>query len=145
MMEPIPLPAFADNYIWCWQQGEQALVVDPGEASAVIAALDARGLELAAILVTHHHGDHVGGVDALRARLRVPSNRDIRSHRTHCEALRARAQPTLPSTIGLELKINPFLRCEQPEVAAAALAEGAASADPLDVFTALREWKNRFR
>jgi hydroxyacylglutathione hydrolase len=257
MMEPIPLPAFADNYIWCWQQGAQALVVDPGDAGAVVAALDARGLELAAILVTHHHGDHVGGVDALRERLRgpvygparediprpfvplaqgdaievlglrfevidvpghtaghiaylhrtvagaatlfcgdtlfsagcgrlfegtpaqmhdslsrlaaleagtrvhctheytlsnlrfaqavEPANRDIRSHGAHCEALRARGLPTLPSTIGLERRINPFLRCDRPEVAAAALAQGAASAAPLDVFTALREWKNGFR
>ena len=80
-MDPIPLPAFADNYIWCWQQGAQALVVDPGDASAVTAALDARGLELATILVTHHHGDHVGGVDALRTRLRGavygPAREDI--------------------------------------------------------------------
>ena len=67
--------AFADNYIWMLHDGRAAggaIVVDPGDAAPVAAALDAHGLELAAILVTHHHADHVGGVDALRARLRGP-------------------------------------------------------------------------
>ena len=64
-----PLAAFTDNYVWMLHDGSQALVVDPGEAAPVVAALDAAGLRLAGILVTHHHGDHVGGIDALRARL----------------------------------------------------------------------------
>jgi hydroxyacylglutathione hydrolase len=63
------LPAFSDNYIWMMDDGRSAVIVDPGEAAPVIAALDARGLALAAILVTHHHADHCGGVDELRARL----------------------------------------------------------------------------
>ncbi len=66
------LPAFSDNYIWMLDDGHRAIVVDPGESAPVIAALDARRLELAAILVTHHHADHVGGVDALRSRLTGP-------------------------------------------------------------------------
>jgi hydroxyacylglutathione hydrolase len=256
-MELLALPAFTDNYIWMLHDGVRALVVDPGEAGPVHAALDARGLELAAILVTHHHGDHVGGVDELRTRLsgpvygparediprpfeplsagdrvtvlglgfevfdvpghtaghiaylhrdgdaapllfcgdtlfsagcgrlfegtpaqmhqslsrlaalpgdtRVcctheytlsnlrfaaavePANRDIRSHTQHCEAQRTRHLPTLPSTIGQELRINPFLRCDVPEVAASARAHGAASDEPVAVFAALREWKNQFR
>ena len=53
--------------------------------------------------------------------------------------------PTLPSSIGVERQVNPFLRCEAPEVAAAARAQGADSSEPLADFTALREWKNRFR
>jgi hydroxyacylglutathione hydrolase len=71
-MELLALPAFTDNYLWMVHDGARALVVDPGDAAPVHAALDARGLELAAILVTHHHADHVGGVDALRSRLRGP-------------------------------------------------------------------------
>jgi len=69
-MDLIALPAFSDNYIWMLHDGTDAVVVDPGDAAPVLAALDERHLALAAILVTHHHGDHVGGVDALRARLK---------------------------------------------------------------------------
>lgn len=64
-MELIALPAFTDNYIWLLHNGRQALVVDPGEASPVKEALNARGLQLQGILVTHHHGDHVGGLSEL--------------------------------------------------------------------------------
>lgn len=71
-MNLVALPAFADNYIWMLHDGQSALVVDPGDAAPVAAALDAQGLVLAGILVTHHHPDHVGGIDALRPRLRGP-------------------------------------------------------------------------
>jgi len=61
------LPAFDDNYIWMLHDGHQALVVDPGDEVPVLQALQAQHLQLKAILVTHHHADHVGGVDELRA------------------------------------------------------------------------------
>ncbi len=257
-MNLIALPAFADNYIWMLHDGTRAVVVDPGDAAPVRAALDAQGLALAGILVTHHHPDHVGGVEDLRpclqgpvygpARERIPgpylalqdgesidvlgldfSVLDVPGHTaghiaylqadagatapllfcgdtlfsagcgrlfegtaeqmkasldrlaalpadtqvccTHeytlsnlrfaaavepgnaaraeyerrCHARRDAGLPTLPSSIGLERQINPFLRCAAPEVVAAALAQGAASNDTVAVFTALREWKNRFR
>jgi hydroxyacylglutathione hydrolase len=66
-MKLIPLPAFQDNYLWLLQDGHRALVVDPGDAPPVIAGLRQAGAQLEAILVTHHHADHTGGVDALRA------------------------------------------------------------------------------
>ncbi|HSQ72331.1 MAG TPA: hydroxyacylglutathione hydrolase C-terminal domain-containing protein [Rubrivivax sp.] len=47
--------------------------------------------------------------------------------------------------MGRERQINPFLRCDAPEVVAAARAQGATSNAPVAVFTTLREWKNRFR
>jgi hydroxyacylglutathione hydrolase len=261
-MDPIALPAFSDNYIWMLHDRELAVVVDPGDAAPVIEALRTRGARLAAILVTHHHPDHVGGIDALRpfldgavygpARERIPAPFvplaegdvvtvlglafeviDVPGHtaghiafvqralggapapeapllfcgdtlfsagcgrlfegtpaqmhaslaklealpgatRVCCtheytlanlrfaaavepgnEAIhdaiaagtrqRAAGRPTLPSTIGAERLVNPFLRCLEPEVVRAARREGAANDEPVAVFAALREWKNRFR
>ena len=71
-MKLIALPAFSDNYIWMLHDGRHAVVVDPGESAPVINALDSHKLQLAAILVTHHHADHVDGVDELRSRLQGP-------------------------------------------------------------------------
>ena len=237
-----------------------AVVVDPGAPEPVWQALDRLGIALQAILVTHHHGDHVGGVSALRetsgaqvygpARERIPQpfvpvqqdtqvdipalnlslrvldipghtaghvayyaqpagqapllfcgdtlfsggcgrvfegtpaqmqaslqalaalppetriccaheytlanlkfaravepgNAALLHHSAQCEQLRAQQQPTLPSTLGLELQINPFLRTH-----VAAVIEAARSCDPsidptdaVAVFAALREWKNKF-
>ncbi|MEO7160988.1 MAG: hydroxyacylglutathione hydrolase, partial [Polaromonas sp.] len=62
----IPIPAFADNYLWLLHDGKRALVVDPGDAAPVLRALKQSALQLESILVTHHHADHTGGVDALR-------------------------------------------------------------------------------
>jgi hydroxyacylglutathione hydrolase len=68
----IPVPAFRDNYIWLIVKDGRAAVVDPGDAAPVLAHLDREGLALAAILNTHHHGDHVGGNRALLERTPVP-------------------------------------------------------------------------
>lgn len=62
----IPIPAFDDNYIWMIHDGQQALVVDPGDEDPVMQVLQDAGLQLVSILVTHHHLDHVGGIEALR-------------------------------------------------------------------------------
>jgi len=71
-MTLVPLPAFADNYIWMLQDGSNAIVVDPGDAQPVFDALARDKLQLAAILVTHHHADHTGGVAALHAASGAP-------------------------------------------------------------------------
>lgn len=259
-MKLLALPAFADNYIWMVHDDARAFVVDPGDATPVAEALASRRLQLAGILVTHHHADHVGGIDALRpllaagggvvhgpARERIPApfvplcggdtvellglrfavldvpghtaghiayvqqgvadapllfcgdtlfsagcgrlfegtpaqlaaslatlaalpddtrvcctheytlanlrfaaavepaNADVAAHTAHCQALRGAGEPTLPSTIARERRINPFLRCREPAVVAAARREGAANDEPVAVLAALREWKNRFR
>lgn len=65
-MKLLPLPALTDNYIWLLHDGQSALVVDPGDAQPVVQALQRLGVQLKGILITHHHGDHTGGVDFLR-------------------------------------------------------------------------------
>ncbi len=237
--------------------GEQAVVVDPGDAAPVLTALDERRLALAGILVTHHHADHVGGVTALRPHLKgpvwgpahetipapfeplaegeqikvlglpfrvldvpghtaghiayaqvgaatapllfcgdtlfsagcgrlfegtpaqmsrslaklaalpgdtqvcctheytlsnlrfaaavEPANEARQAYEARCRALREAGRPTLPSSIAIERQINPFLRCTEPAVVAAAQAQGATAEDEVSVLAALREWKNRFR
>ncbi len=234
----------------------QALVVDPGDALPVLEALAQHQLTLAAILVTHHHGDHTGGVDELRqatgakvfgpakeampeplerlqegdfvdqlvlrfqvldvpghtaghiayfaevpgdapvlfcgdtlfsagcgrlfegspaqmldsltklaglpAATRVccaheytlsslrfalavePDNADTRAYQTRATQLRASQLPTLPSSIGLEKAVNPFLRSHQPSVASAVRNVDAKALGPVGVFAALRTWKDQF-
>jgi hydroxyacylglutathione hydrolase len=248
-----PVPAFRDNYIWLLGHAGHAVVVDPGDAVGVLQLLAARQWRLDAILLTHHHDDHVGGVaDLVRAhparvygpahcaypgidvRLREgdtvsllgtqfavmevpghtldhiaywsaglgavfcgdtlfacgcgrlfegsaaqmsaslarlaalppatrvycaheytlsnlrfalavePDNAALLRRREDCVALRERGEPTVPSTVGMELATNPFLRCSQPEVVAAARRHAPGAGDPTAVFAALRAWKDRY-
>jgi hydroxyacylglutathione hydrolase len=254
----LALPAFNDNYIWLLHDGRDAIVVDPGDSAPVVAALASMNLSLVAILVTHHHADHVGGVDALRPLLKgevfgpaleniprpykalddgdsirvadltfevidvpghtaghiayfhaasapeapllfcgdtlfsggcgrlfegtpaqmhhslgrlaalpgdtrvccaheytlanlkfasavEPNNDDLKAYTAWCQRQRTSNLFTLPSSIAQEIKVNPFLRCAVPEVVHSAMAHGAASTSPTDVFAALRQWKNDYR
>lgn len=265
-MKLISLPAFVDNYIWMLHDGREAWVVDPGDAAPVIEAIRSHGLTLGGILVTHHHGDHVGGIEALRthlegevvgpaaesipepfrpvaggdcvqvlglsfqvidvpghtsghiafyasrpgpvettdgllrgpllfcgdtlfsggcgrlfegtaaqmhaslsalaaldpstavccaheytlsnlrfARTVEPRNLRLAEYTAWCEGRRAAGLPTLPSRIGLEREINPFLRCDDPDVAAAARSMQPGARSPVQVLASLRQWKNDFR
>lgn len=65
MLKIRPIPAFQDNYIWLIQNGNHVAVVDPGDAAPVISTLQNENLTLDAILITHHHNDHIGGVQSL--------------------------------------------------------------------------------
>jgi len=74
MLTVTPIHAFSDNYIWCLRQpgNAQAFVVDPGDGKAVLAALQEQQLELAGVLITHHHFDHTGGLETLLEHRSVP-------------------------------------------------------------------------
>ena len=253
----IPVSAFADNYLWLLHDGKRALVVDPGDAGPVLRALQASRLQLESILVTHHHADHTGGVDALRkatgatvygpATERIPApfqplregdrvatlgldfqvldvpghtaghiafytpdmdgqpllfcgdtlfsggcgrlfegtpaqmlasldklaalpratrvccaheytlanlnfalavepdNAAVAAYAQHCRQLREQGKPTLPSSIGQEVLINPFLRTRQAGIMAAVHHFDASTTDDTTVFAALRQWKNQFK
>lgn len=248
-----PIKAFTDNYVWCLQKGDdaQVAIVDPGEAAPVLRYLQERQLELSAILITHHHADHVGGIAELtdqypQAVVYGPANEDIRylderlkegdqvdvlgesfqvldvpghtsghiayygagalfcgdtlfacgcgrvfegtaeqmtdslsklmslphdtqvycaheytldnigfalwvepespqlqSRKAADEASREEHNPTVPSTLDLELQTNPFLRFREPAVIAAAEAHaGCALESDSAVFGHLRHWKD---
>ena len=74
MLQIEPVKAFQDNYIWLISApgSNLAFVVDPGDANPVISALQDAGKTLVGILITHHHADHIGGLDALLRHQQVP-------------------------------------------------------------------------
>ncbi len=257
-MKLVALPAFTDNYLWLWHNGQKAIAIDPGQASPVFEALDNLKLSLEAILVTHHHKDHIGGVQELQQKTNArvfgpehsaipkpyqvlhakdkielldqtievlevpghtlshlafltaqgagreaqilfcgdtlfsggcgrlfegtpgqmlsslaafksladdtqvccaheytlsnlkfalhiePQNTQLLNYNAHCQMLREQSLPTLPSRIGLEKEINPFLRAHLPSVQQSAKEFDPTVADELSCFAALREWKNTF-
>lgn len=251
MFEILLIPAFKDNYIWLLVRAGRAVVVDPGDPAPVTERLEALGLRLETILVTHHHADHQGGVAALAARwqpevfgpgnesitggnrpllggetirildqpIRVlavpghtlghlayyapgalfcgdtlfgagcgrlfegtpaqmseslgriaelpdetriycaheyteanlrfalavePNNPALLDRVRQVTALRAKGESSVPSTLAEEKATNPFLRCQQAAVVAAAREHDAADCSPVAVFAAIRQWRNDF-
>lgn len=74
-----------------------------------------------------------------------PDNQDLRAYVSHCQDLRARGLPTLPSHLGLELQINPFLRSRLPAVRATLQDRTPTPFDDASYFAAMRQWKNDYR
>ncbi|MEX2366866.1 MAG: hydroxyacylglutathione hydrolase [Pseudohongiellaceae bacterium] len=74
MLEVMPIRAFNDNYLWLFHPPGKtdACIVDPGDARPVLEALQEHKLNLEAIFITHHHADHIGGVDELLSHYKVP-------------------------------------------------------------------------
>lgn len=251
----VPLNAFKDNYIWALVDSikKAVIVVDPGDAQPVVDFLEGQGLSLQAIIITHHHADHRGGIPVLVEKyssivygpqhpdinpsvfidelthidiplfgkftiIRIPGhtlehtayyhesgllfcgdtlfsagcgrvfegtyeqmydslsqlgalpddtkiycgheytvanlgfakaveplNIDIQNMLIESEKKRQMNIPTLPSTLSLEKKVNPFLRCEVPAVIATVQTHtGQPLTHPVDIFRELRLWKNSF-
>lgn len=250
MVTITPIPAFQDNYIWLLHQYGHEIVVDQGDAAPVIHFLKQHHMNLDAILITHHHSDHIDGVESLLnaysaivyapakerysfphiavsesteihfehlglsfqvievpghtlghvayygasylfcgdtlfgagcgrlfegspqqmynslqrlaalppttevyctheyterniqfALTLEPSNQNIVIRAQNSRQQRLHDNPTLPSTIGLELATNPFLRCDLAEIQAASKAD---SDSPIQVFAAIRQMRNQF-
>ena len=105
MIQVVPIPAFQDNYLWLIHDGSHAAVVDPGDAAPVQDYLTRHGLELAAILVTHHHPDHIGGLAALTNKYPVPVFGPAGENIPRLtERLKEGDQITLPQ-LGIDFKI----------------------------------------
>ncbi|MDP2263551.1 MAG: hydroxyacylglutathione hydrolase [Hydrogenophaga sp.] len=113
----------------------------PAQMHASLARLSALP-EATRVCCTHEYT-----LANLRFALAVePMNDDLQRHLVQCESFRQRNLPTLPSSIGLEKKINPFLRTREDAVCRAARAhDPLASSDEVSIFATLREWKNVFR
>ncbi|HET9472072.1 MAG TPA: hydroxyacylglutathione hydrolase C-terminal domain-containing protein, partial [Usitatibacter sp.] len=74
-----------------------------------------------------------------------PGNARLAERKARDAAKRERGEPTVPSTIDEERATNPFLRCDEPQVKAAAERHaGHALAGPVEVFAEIRAWKNKF-
>ena len=249
-----PIKAFNDNYIWLVTTNEGSIVIDPGEADQTVNFLKENGFTLEAILITHHHFDHTGGIEdmllfkdvdvygpvnnissinkqlmnddlinvigidfqvieipghtldhiafysetfeepilfcgdtlfsggcgrvfegtfeqmhssilklkSLPANTKIyagheytqsnlkfalevePLNQKLISRYNDVQNLISTGKPTLPSTLELELEVNPFLRCQTNEVQNSVIKKFNTSSHEDEIFKALRQWKDNF-
>ena len=119
----ITVPAFHDNYLWLFHIAGQssAYIVDPGDAVPVLQALRDHQLQLEGILITHHHPDHTGGIDALLKHHKVP---------VYGPAGGSVAQVSHPLKEGDRVNITPELTFEVLAVPGHTLDHIAYFADP---------------
>lgn len=114
-----------------------------GTPAQMLASLDRLAALPADTLV---HCAHEYTLSNLRfARVVEPDNPDLAAYASACEARRAAGAPTLPGTIATERRVNPFLRCREPGVRRAVQQQDPSARTDVDVFAALRRWKDGFR
>ena len=101
----LPLPAFNDNYIWAVVRDTSVVVVDPGQAEPVQRLLHEQGLTLRAILLTHHHADHVGGVTELVAATGARVYGPALEVLPHCDVLLGEGDSVELPDVGLSLNV----------------------------------------
>ncbi len=99
------IPAFADNYLWLIHDDQHAAVVDPGDAAPVEAALASLNLTLDAILLTHHHADHAGGVSALLTHRKIPVFGPARERIAGVSVSLSEGQEVALPSLGLRLSV----------------------------------------
>lgn len=114
-----------------------------GSAAQMLGSLDKLACLPPETLVCCAHEYTLGNLRFAQAV--EPDNLDVKARLHWCEALRASGEPTLPSTVATELKINPFLRSRLPSVRQAVARVNSDVDDDVAVFAALRAWKNEFR
>src|SRR2546427_86891 len=160
MLRIVPVKAFKDNYVWTLRNATHAAVVDPGEARPVLDYLSRGRLfegtaeQMYASLqklralpdeTKVYCGHEYTLANIGFAKTVEPGNAALTQREARDQRLRAAGKPTLPSTLGEEKATNPFLRCLEPAVVESANKYlGARIADPVRVFAAIRDWKNRF-
>ena len=98
------VPAFKDNYIWILEEGGKAVAVDPGDAVPVEQFLEKNGLELTAVLATHHHADHVGGLPALVLHWKCPTFGPAREVEANLDRRLAEGDRFMVPGIGIEME-----------------------------------------
>jgi hydroxyacylglutathione hydrolase len=105
MMAIHAVAAFKDNYIWIVEDGRHAVAVDPGDARPVHAFLEKNGLALTAVLATHHHADHVGGLPELAQRWKCPTFGPAREVAAHLDHRFSEGERFTVPGIGIELAV----------------------------------------
>jgi len=101
----IAVPAFSDNYLWLVCQGDHAVAIDPGKSEPILSILQQHKLTLDAILLTHHHHDHVGGVLELLQATAAPVYGPANENLPACDHPMAQGDTVTLSNVGLRLTV----------------------------------------
>ena len=97
-----PIKAFSDNYIWLLTTNEGSIVIDPGESNNLLKILNQRNLDLRAILITHHHFDHTGGIDEIVSQKSI----DIYGPKNNIDTINIRVKHgTIIELLGIQFEV----------------------------------------